>query len=180
MSENNQLTKEEQIWLKEREIWWNFVFNAWRHRYTLVGFDLVAVGTLVGLATQFGSIFLLIASTVSSALGIVWVGESQNITKVFKVDLPETSSHLAPLFGKGVHLPPSRVEILRESLGGQNPGAAVGLLVFFVPSLVSLIVGSISGYWQAGDFCTLFGLGLLYLGILVWSGIVWIRQYRNT
>lgn len=177
----------------EYESWNRFLVANWQQRYILLGLNIAAQGTLLSIgitSTNSFSSFLLLASLVSSVLGLVWVAETnwairimdilkkQCIDKIRKrVNNPElfqTDDEVRKIgTGEGW---------LEHIMSGQSPNASVGIFIFFLPSIMSLVVAFASlvrfGAWDILTIILIF-IDVLLCGYLIYAGISFIKQWKN-
>jgi len=174
----------EQVLLKEYELQTNVAMSSWSHRYALVGFNLVSIGTLVGLSLNMNQpIMLLIASLISSALGIAWAGENfwiidkerYKVKLSKKLGLPDRWLGSMPLNNTW--------DIVKNMFSGKLPGATIGVFLFFAPSLISLIFASVDSY-KKGDFLqdyfyVIVLFCIVLISLLFMSGKAWLDEYKK-
>jgi len=179
--------------LKEYDTHMNFQLENSQRRYILVGLNIAALGTFISLALTSQSILLVsITSLVSSALGIVWIGESfwavrsDNYIIASVIPAIRALSNDPGLFSdwSAQHRTElaSKMILLKRIIQGKQPGATAAIFLFFTPAVVSWLVVTIFGLVnlpQTWYFWVLNGIDVIFLCLLASGGYFWYREWTK-
>jgi len=141
--------------LLEHKSWSDKLARNWQQRYILLGLNVAALGTLISLAVNRGTLlsyFLFAASFISSVLGLVWVAETiwwvrmQDILITSCIKKIRDLTKDPSLFGSDEKLRRIGTENNKEEpfwkhvLFGESPAATIGVFVFAMPSFATLVI----------------------------------------
>jgi hypothetical protein len=164
--------------------------ESWQRRYFLISLNIATIGSLIGLTfshSESSYIYLSILSFITSSLAIVWLGENYWVTKLSinnrKYVIPSLRllASNQDLFKENIEKTNFWKMVLNIWLGKQ-PGAAIGFLLFWLPSVASWVVAIV--LWLHSQdriylMWILFLADFILFIPLTAGGIVWYRENKK-